>query len=66
MNFDFDNMIPNPLLGTGLYANWSLLPEVKILGASKAGGGCTIIETECTVTVAMPFAAMSMGTSVFP
>jgi hypothetical protein len=65
-SFDFENMIPNPILGTGLYANWTLLPGTKILGAAKPGGGCAIIETMCLTTVPMPFAAVSMGTSILP
>jgi len=62
--FPWPAMIPNPVLGTGLFSWWSIVPGEKVLGSAIPKGTCQTIVSACTVTVPVAFTVKQMGTTL--
>lgn len=60
------NMTPNPIIGTGLFSWWSVIPSEKVLGSAIPGGTCQTIYSYCLATTPVAFTVMQMGTTLIP
>lgn len=61
---EWSKMIPNPLLGLGLYSWWSILPTEKVLGSAIPGGVCLTIASECKTAIPVAWSVNQMGTTL--
>jgi len=69
-NFTFimgwNNMIPIPEAGLGLYSMWSFMPGNTVLGSATPAGVCMTIYTECVTPLPVMFSSWQMGTNLVP
>ncbi len=61
--FQWQNMIPIPTIGWGLYSQWSLQEDTTVLGSALKGGSCITIASECESTESVDFSINQMGTN---
>ena len=62
--FPWQNMIPIPTIGWGLYSWWSLIPGETVLGSATPGGVCITIVSECEVSTSVNYSVNQMGTTL--
>lgn len=61
--FQWQNMIPIPTIGWGLYSSWSLTDGTTVLGDAAPGGVCITIYSECESSDTVEFSINQMGTN---
>ncbi len=64
--FQWQNMVPIPSIGWGLYSAWQLTPGTTVLGSGTPGGVCVTIASECSVTQPVSWSISQMGTNIGP
>lgn len=64
--FMWQNMIPIPAIGWGLYSWWSLAPSETLLGSVTPGGVCITIASECESSQTVQFMVNQAGTTLIP
>lgn len=57
-------MVPNPLLGWGLYSWWALVSGEKVVGGATPGGVCLTVASECETSQAVQFSVNQVGTTL--
>jgi hypothetical protein len=62
--FPWQNMIPIPTIGWGLYSWWSLTPGTTVLGDATPGGVCITIVSECESSQTVQYSVNKMGTNL--
>lgn len=61
--FQWQNMIPIPALGWGLFSHYSLSDETTVVGSALSGGQCITIYSECESSDSVDFSVNQMGTT---
>lgn len=62
--FQWQNMIPIPTIGWGLYSWWSLIPGETVLGSATPGGVCITVASECESSTSVNYSVNQMGTTL--
>ncbi len=65
MIFMWQNMIPIPFIGWGLYSWWDVAPQSVVLGDAISGGTCITVDSECESTESVQYSIQQLGTTLY-